>query len=151
MATTYPIHPSSAGHPTEAEVLHGSQTLLKFTYGLVPIIAGADKFTNLIVNWDEYLNPAIPGLINFTPHTFMLVVGVIEIIAGIIVFVRPRIGAFIVSAWLLGIALQLVFWGRFFDIAIRDVVMAIGAFTLARLSSLAHVQLEPSVRPRSNP
>ncbi len=138
MATTYPIHPSAA-HPTETEVVDSSHALLKYAYGLVPIIAGVDKFTNLIVQWEDYLNPAIPQLINLSPHTFMLFVGVIEIVAGIIVFAKPRLGGFIVMAWLLAISLQLLFWGRHFDVAIRDAVLAIGALTLARLSPFAHV------------
>jgi uncharacterized membrane protein YphA (DoxX/SURF4 family) len=138
MATTVPIHSSPAAPATEPEVVHSSYTLLKWAYGLVPIIAGADKFTNLIVNWEEYLNPAIPQMLNLTPHAFMLVVGVIEIIAGILLFAKPRLGGFVVMAWLLAIALQLVFWGRHLDIAIRDTVMALGAFTLARLAAFHH-------------
>lgn len=134
MATTLPMHTTTAVHPTEAEIVHSTHTLLKWAYGLVPIIAGADKFTNLIVNWEEYLNPAIPQLLNLAPHTFMLAVGIIEIIAGVVVFAKPRVGGFLVMAWLLGIALQLVFWGRYLDIAIRDTVMALGALTLARLT-----------------
>jgi hypothetical protein len=137
MATTYPTHPPVA-HPTETEVVRSSYTLLKYAFGLVPIIAGADKFTNLITRWEEYLNPAISSLLNVTPHTFMLLVGVIEIIAGIMVFVKPRIGGFIVMAWLLAISLQLLFMGRYFDVAIRDAVLALGALTLARLSPFAH-------------
>ncbi len=138
MATTYPIHPSSTAPATESEVVHSSYTILKFAYGLVPIIAGVDKFTNLIVNWEEFLNPMIPQMLHLAPHTFMLMVGVIEIVAGLLVFLKPRPGAFIVMAWLLGISLQLVMWGRHFDVAIRDTVMAIGACTLARLAPFAH-------------
>jgi uncharacterized membrane protein YphA (DoxX/SURF4 family) len=138
MATTLPIHPSAAARPTETEVVHSTHTLLKWAYGLVPIIAGADKFTNLIVNWEQYLNPAIPQLLNVTPHAFMLAVGVVEIIAGILVFAKPRAGGLLVMAWLIGIALQLVSWGRHLDIAIRDIVLALGALTLARLSPYAH-------------
>ena len=141
MATTYPIH-SSDTHPTETEVVHSSHTLLKYAYGLVPIIAGADKFTNLIVKWEEYLNPTISSLLPFAPHTFMLIVGVIEIIAGILVFAKPRLGGFVVMAWLLAIALQLVFWGHHLDVAIRDAVLAIGALTLARLSPFAQAAEE---------
>jgi uncharacterized membrane protein YphA (DoxX/SURF4 family) len=141
MATTYPIH-SSDTHPTETEVVHSSHTLLKYAYGLVPIIAGADKFTNLIVKWEEYLNPAFSSLLPFAPHTFMLIVGVIEIIAGILVFAKPRLGGFVVMAWLLAIALQLVFWGHHLDVAIRDVVLALGALTLARLSPYAQAAEE---------
>ena len=141
MATTYPIH-SSDTHPTETEVVHSSYTLFKYAYGLVPIIAGADKFTNLLVNWEEYLNPALLSLLPIAPHTFMLIVGVIEIIAGILVFAKPRLGGFVVMAWLLAIALQLVFWGHHLDVAIRDAVLAIGALTLARLSPFAHAAEE---------
>lgn len=137
MATTYPIHPS-AFHPTETEVVHRSHRLLKYGYGLVPIVAGADKFTGLIVNWEEYLNPMFSSLLNLSPHAFMLGVGVVEIAAGILVFARPRIGGLVVMAWLLAIALQLVLWGRHFDVAIRDTLLALGALTLARLSPFAH-------------
>jgi hypothetical protein len=139
MATTYPAHPSSTLPATESEVVHSSYTLLKYLFGLVPIIAGADKFTNLLARWEEYLNPMIPQMLNLSPHTFMLVVGVIEIIAGIIVFAKPRLGAFIVMAWLIAIALQLILWGRYLDIAVRDLVMALGgALTLARLAPFEH-------------
>jgi hypothetical protein len=145
MATTYPTHSTLAPAHTESEVVHSSCTLLKYAYGLVPIIAGADKFTNLIVNWEEYLNPMIPQLLHVGLHPFMLAVGVIEIIAGLLVFAQPRLGAFVVMAWLLGIALQLVLWGRHFDVAIRDTVMALGAFTLMRLWPFArsHVATAP--------
>ena len=118
---------------TNVKNVNQVQTLLKFTFGLVPIVAGADKFTNLLTNWEQYLNPSIKKMVN--GHTFMMTVGVIEIIAGCIVLAKPGIGAWIVSAWLLLIALTLVASGSFLDIAVRDVVMAIGAYSLARLSS----------------
>jgi hypothetical protein len=105
-------------------------TLLKWTYGLVPIVAGADKFTHLLVNWDQYLAPVVTDIIPVTPHTFMLIVGVIEIVAGIIVLARPKTGSLIVTAWLLGIAINLLMTGQYFDIAVRDTVMAIGSFSL---------------------
>lgn len=116
--------------PTIASV----QSLLKFTYGLVPIVAGADKFTEKLTDWDQYLNPAIARMLPFDPHTFMLIVGAIEIIAGIIVFVRPALGGMIVWAWLNAIALSLIAGGMYLDIAVRDLVMAIGAYSLARIS-----------------
>jgi uncharacterized membrane protein YphA (DoxX/SURF4 family) len=134
MATTYPIHPSTSLPASEADIVHTSYTILKYAFGLVPIIAGADKFTNLIVDWEKYLNPIFPRLLNMTSHNFMLLVGVIEIVAGIVVFLKPRLGAFIVMAWLLGISLQLVAWGQHFDVAIRDTVMALSALTVARLA-----------------
>ena len=110
-------------------------SLLKITYGIVPIVAGADKFMHLLVNWDQYLAPVIADMIPFSAHTFMLIVGVIEIIAGIIVLVKPKIGSLIVCIWLLGIAINLLLTGKYFDVAVRDIVMAIGAFSLFTLVS----------------
>jgi uncharacterized membrane protein YphA (DoxX/SURF4 family) len=111
------------------------QTTLKLTFGIVPIVAGLDKFTNLLTNWADYLGKN-KSLIPFDPMTFMRMVGVIEIIAGIIVLIRPLIGAYIVMAWLICIALQLIIGGHYFDVAVRDLVMAIGAYTLAQLTKI---------------
>lgn len=113
---------------------------LKLTFGLVPIVAGLDKFTNLLTSWVDYLGNN-KNMIPFDPLTFMKIVGVIEIIAGIIVLVRPRIGAWIVMAWLIAIALQLLIGGHYFDVAVRDLVMAVGALTLARLTRLNETSL----------
>lgn len=110
------------------------QTLLKFTFGLVPIVAGLDKFTNLLTNWTDYLAGFMSSALPFSPAVFMKAVGVIEVIAGLIVLLRPRIGGFIVAAWLTLIALQLIAGGHFLDVAVRDLVMAIAAYTLAELS-----------------
>ncbi len=109
-------------------------TILRLTYGLVPIVAGADKFTHILVNWDQYLAPAVANMLPFAPHTFMLIVGVIEIVAGLIVLAKPKIGSIIVCLWLLGIAINLVMSGQYYDVAVRDAVMAIGAFSLFTLS-----------------
>jgi len=108
--------------------------LLKLTFGIVPVVAGLDKFTNLLTNWENYLHPGIAGMLPFSAHTFMMIVGVIEIVAGLIVLVRPAIGGLIVAAWLTAIALTLLAYGNFLDVAVRDLVMAIGAFSVARLS-----------------
>ena len=110
--------------------------LLKLTFGIVPIVAGLDKFTNLLTNWENYIHPGIAGIIPFTPHTFMMIVGVIEIVAGIIVLAKPAIGGYIVAAWLTLIALTLLASGNYLDVAIRDLVMAIGAFSLARIAKI---------------
>ena len=112
------------------------QQVMRVTYGLVPIVAGADKFTNLLTHWENYLNPSIVKMIPFSPTTFMMIVGVIEIVAGLIVLIRPRIGAWIVMAWLICIALQLIAAQQFYDVAVRDLVMAVGAFSLAKLSAV---------------
>jgi uncharacterized membrane protein HdeD (DUF308 family) len=111
------------------------QTTLKLTFGIVPIVAGLDKFTNLLTNWVDYLGNN-KGMIPFDPLTFMKIVGIIEIIAGILVFVRPLIGAYIVMIWLICIALQLLIGGGYYDVAVRDLVMAVGAYTLAQLTKL---------------
>lgn len=110
------------------------QLLLKYTYGLVPIVAGLDKFTNVLTDWSQYLSPQMVSLLPMPAATFMMIVGIIEIIAGMLVFLKTELGAYIVSAWLVCIALTLLLPWHFPDIAVRDVVMAIGAFTLARLS-----------------
>ena len=112
------------------------QTVLRFTFGLVPIVAGLDKFTDILTNWDMYLHPGIAHMLPFSVHTFMQIVGVIEIIAGVIVLIRPVIGGYVVMAWLICIALQLIVSGKYFDVAVRDLVMSIGAMSLARLSKL---------------
>ncbi|KAA9038721.1 hypothetical protein FW778_14340 [Ginsengibacter hankyongi] len=110
--------------------------LLKYTFGIVPIVAGIDKFTDLLTQWENYLNPGIAHLIPFTPHTFMMIVGVIEVIAGLIVLAKPIIGGYIVSAWLTLIAMTLLASGNYLDVAVRDIVMGIGAFSLAKISKI---------------
>ena len=112
------------------------QQTLRFTYGLVPIIAGADKFTNLLTNWENYLNPSIVKMLPFSASTFMSIVGVIEIIAGLLVLIRPRIGAYVVMAWLIAIALQLIIGQNYYDVAVRDLVMAIGAYSFAQIAGI---------------
>ena len=109
-------------------------TILRITFGLVPIVAGADKFADLLTNWDMYLNPNIASLLPFSAHLFMQIVGGIEIVAGLIVLAKPSVGGWIVMAWLICIALQLIAMGKYQDVAVRDLVMSIGAMSLARLS-----------------
>lgn len=108
--------------------------LLKLTFGLVPIVAGLDKFTNLLTNWEQYINPSVAGMLPFSGHTFMMIVGVIEIVAGIIVLKKTEIGGYIVSAWLALIALTLLASFSYVDVAVRDLVMAISAFSMARIA-----------------
>lgn len=110
------------------------QQVLKYTYGLVPIVAGLDKFTNLLTDWKNYLSTSMVNMLPFSAGTLMSIVGIIEIVAGVLVLLRPRIGGFVVMAWLVAIALTLIFGGHYFDVAVRDLVMAIGAWSLATLS-----------------
>jgi uncharacterized membrane protein YphA (DoxX/SURF4 family) len=111
--------------------------VLRIGLGVGPIVAGADKFTNLLANWEMYLNPLAPKILHVAPATFMHVVGIIEIIAGVLVLSRfTRYASYIVMAWLIGIALNLVTQGMFFDLAVRDVEIALGAFALAKLTEV---------------
>jgi len=107
------------------------RTILRYTYGLVPIVAGADKFTNFLTDWPAYLR-GVESMIPIAPATFMIVVGIIEIVAGLLVLRFTRLGAYVVAAWLVAIAVVLML-GGWYDIAVRDLVMAIGAYCLARL------------------
>jgi uncharacterized membrane protein YphA (DoxX/SURF4 family) len=108
--------------------------VLTYTFGLVPIIAGLDKFSNLLTDWGQYVSSGMADMLPFEVSVFMKIVGIIEIIAGILVLLRPRIGAYVVMAWLILIALTLVLSGSYLDVAVRDLVMAIGAFSLSKLS-----------------
>lgn len=109
--------------------------LLRVVFGVVPIAAGLDKFLGLLADWEGYLGPLARSLIPFDETLFMRGVGVVEIAAGVLVLSRfTRLGAYVVSAWLVAIALQLLASGIFVDVAVRDLVMATGAFALARLS-----------------
>jgi len=120
---------------------------LWLTYGLVPLLAGLDKFFNLLTDWPKYLSPMVAGLLPVSAQTFMHVVGVIEIVVGLLVLTRwTRLGAWIAAAWLVLIALNLATLGLF-DIAVRDLAMAVGAYTLARLAELR--QESPAAVPAS--
>jgi uncharacterized membrane protein YphA (DoxX/SURF4 family) len=121
---------------------------LRLVYGLVPIVAGLDKFTNLLTDWTQYLSPLVVRALPFSPQAFMGIVGVIEIAAGILVLTRmTRIAAYVVSAWLVAIALNLLTTGRYFDVAVRDLVMAVGAFVLAKLTESRESTAPSSDRP----
>lgn len=112
------------------------QQILRYVFTIVPIVAGLDKFTNILTDWSHYLSPKIAGILSLEASKFMMVVGVIEIVAGIIVFFKTHLGAYIVSLWLLLIALSLLFTWNYVDVAVRDLVMAISAFTLAKLTQV---------------
>ncbi len=110
--------------------------LLKYTFVIVPIVAGLDKFTNLLTNWEQYLNPNLISTLPFSAAVFMKIAGVIEIIAGIIVLKKTTLGGYIVAAWLTVIALTLLGSLSYMDVAVRDLVMAIAAYSMAKLSTV---------------
>ena len=139
IVTRGPANDRSAGAPDSTSPplsLRTTWLILRFTFGLVPIVAGLDKFTNYLVNWENYLNPLVLRVIPISGHTFMSIAGIIEIAAGAFTLARPRPGGLIVMAWLICVALSLISGGEYLDVAIRDLVMAAGAFTLANLSSI---------------
>ena len=117
--------------------LNSSWWALRIGLGVAPFLAGLDKFFNLLTTWKMYLNPLALHLIPVSPETFLHVVGVVEMIVGIAILTRwTRLGSYVAAAWLLGIALNLVTMGAFFDVAVRDILLALAAFTLARLTEV---------------
>lgn len=120
----------------EIQLLSPVFNLLKYTFVIVPIVAGLDKFTNILTNWAHYLSPSIINILPVSASAFMMIVGIIEIIAGLIVWKKPPIGGYIVAAWLTIIALTLLASFSYVDVAVRDLVMAISAFAMARISKI---------------
>ena len=108
--------------------------ILHLAYTVAPLVAGLDKFFHWLVNWDQYLAPTVARMLPVSGHTFMLAVGVIEMVAGLLVAFTPRIGAWVVAAWLFGIIINLLILPGYFDVALRDFGLALGAIALARLS-----------------
>lgn len=108
--------------------------LLRTVFTVAPIIFGVDKFTNLLTDWTMYLAPVATSVIPVPAHGFMYIVGVVEIIAGLAVAVRPRFGSLLVAVWLLGIIVNLLVLGSYFDVALRDFGLLVGALALNRLS-----------------
>lgn len=117
--------------------LKSSWWSLRVAYGVLPIVAGLDKFFNWLADWEAYLSPLAVQLLPVSPEVFMRFVGVVEIVVGLVVLSRwTRVGAYVAAAWLALIALNLITTGRYFDIAARDAVLAVGAFALGQLDSL---------------
>lgn len=130
------LRPNNCKEVQGVRQISTARTLLTWTYGLLGIIAGTDKFLHLLAHWHKYLASIIADILPFEAHAFMYIVGIIEIVAGLLVLIKPRIGSIIVSIWLFCIAINLVLTGDYYDIAVRDLVMSIGAFSLFLLSKL---------------
>lgn len=120
---------------TTASPSYQAYQILRTGFTVAPIVAGLDKFFHLLVNWDQYLPASINNLTGGHGHQFMLAVGVIEIVAGLGVAFKPRLFAYVVSAWLLLIVVNLLMIPGYFDVALRDFGLSLGALALARLSS----------------
>jgi hypothetical protein len=121
--------------------------LLRTVFTIAPVLFGLDKFFNVLTNWEHYLAPRIDHLVPGNAHQAMLVVGVVEIVAGLLVAVRPLIGGYVVAAWLAGIIVNLLLLPGFYDVALRDFGLFIAALALARLASA----FRPAPRSTGNP
>src|ERR1051326_228688 len=133
----------AAGHTTRLATREDSMNTqlrtawrtLQIAFFVAPFVAGLDKFFHLLVNWDQYLSPIAQRILGGGSHTFMLAIGVVEMIVGLMVITRwTRLGAYIASLWLLLIAINLITTGHYFDIALRDIGLCLGAFALAKLT-----------------
>ena len=146
MATTHAAEMgiATAARSTEASSLQAYR-ILHFGFTVAPILAGLDKFFNVLTDWGMYLNPAVEALLPISGGAFMRVVGVVEMAVGLAILAGwTRIGGYVAAAWLLAIAGNLVSMGMFYDLAVRDVEIAIAAYTLARLSEARKQALAPA-------
>jgi hypothetical protein len=119
--------------------------ILRTGFVVAPILFGLDKFTNLLTDWTTYLAPAVDRLIPGTAATAMVAVGVVEIVAGLVVAVRPKLGGYLVAAWLAGIIVNLLLLGDRYDVALRDFGLLLAALALARLATAF-----PGTRPQAS-
>lgn len=141
--STAPRHDSPAPRADAADIsdpVTQSFWLLRIGFTLAPILFGIDKFAHVLVNWDKYLAPEFVDLFHLQAHTLMYGVGAIEIVAGLVVAVRPRFGGYLVAAWLTGIIVNLLMIGGYYDIALRDFGLLLAALTLARLATVFPVR-----------
>lgn len=140
---------TTVGAPRRYETLAGATTieqikrdpayqafwLLRIGFTVAPILFGIDKFANVLVNWEQYLAPWIRDLSPLSATHTMYVVGIVEILAGVAVAIKPRYAAYVVAAWLAGIIINLLTYSGYYDVALRDFGLMLGALTLARLAS----------------
>jgi hypothetical protein len=140
--TTHSNAPASAADPGIRSPERQAFLLLRTVFTAAPILFGLDKFVGLLTDWDHYLAPQLNDVIPGTAHQAMLAVGVVEIVAGVLVALLPRLGGYIVAAWLAGIIVNLLLLGDYYDVALRDFGLLVGALALARLAatSAQHAQ-----------
>jgi hypothetical protein len=121
---------------TRAEPAWQAYQILHWGFVALPTIAGIDKFTHILANWDQYLAEPIAKILPFSGHVFMMIVGVIELVAALIVAVKPKVGAYVVAAWLVGIIVNLFIDRSSYDVALRDFGLFLGALALGRLAAV---------------
>jgi uncharacterized membrane protein YphA (DoxX/SURF4 family) len=126
----------SFGERLKADPAYQAFVLLRVAFTVAPILFGLDKFFNVMVDWEQYLAPWINDIIPGSASTAMHLVGVVEILAGVFVALKPRYGAYVVAAWLGGIIANLLTYSGYYDVALRDFGLMLGALTLARLASV---------------
>jgi hypothetical protein len=124
--------------PSMSNPLGQAYRILHGAFVVAPILAGLDKFFNILTDWTMYLAPMIPATLGIDARTFMYGVGAIEILAGVLVAFIPRIAAYVVAAWLMGIIVNLFMLGQHFDVALRDFGLALGALSLGRFAQARH-------------
>src|SRR3954468_16360615 len=136
MATTL-VRPrvQPASRSQFADPAYQAFALLRVGFTVAPILFGLDKFLNWLVDWPVYLAPDLNDLIPGNAHQAMLAIGVVEIVAGLVVALWPKFGGYLVAAWLAGIIVNLLILGDFYDVALRDFGLLLGALTLARLAT----------------
>jgi hypothetical protein len=143
-AATTPIPAQTAARPAAAadwrDPRYQAFAVMRLAFTVAPIAFGLDKFFNVLVDWPRYLAPWVNDIVPGSGQDFMYVVGVVEILAGIAVAVRPRYGAYLVAGWLGGIVLNLLTYSGFYDVALRDFGLLLGALALARLASFYDVR-----------
>lgn len=133
-AAISPATPAVSRTTLTANPTYQAYEVLHIGFAVLPIVAGVDKFFHFLANWDMYLAPFVTRTLHIEAHPFMLIVGVIEVLAGILVACWPRLGGYVVMLWLWGIIVNLFMFPGFFDIALRDFGLSLGALALARLS-----------------
>ena len=134
MSTTAANITNQAATAQRSNPTYQAYEILHLGFTVAPIVAGIDKFFHLLCNWDQYLAPWVARLSPVSGHSLMLAAGAVEVAAGILVAVRPRLGAPVVSAWLCLIIFNLLTMGSYFDVALRDLGLALGALALWRLA-----------------
>ncbi len=137
-ATSIPI-PANSGisrtlQRVRTEPAYAAFVILRTGFVLLPVVFGLDKFANVLTNWEGYLAPWLTDLLPFSAHTAMLIVGVVEIVAGILIAIKPRYAAYVVAFWLAGIIINLLTYPGFYDVALRDFGLLVAALALAQLA-----------------
>jgi hypothetical protein len=130
---TAPARPG--GTAVRDNLAYQAYLILRVGFVVAPILFGLDKFTNLLADWTTYLAPAVDRLVPGSAGDAMLAVGVVEIVAGLVVAVRPKIGGYLVATWLAGIIANLLLLGDRYDVALRDLGLLLAALALARLAT----------------